>query len=343
MAVIDEPVDAGSSTRIRKHLCFLVYDARSGSTMLAALLNRYRGIAVMPETQFPSRIIEQGCLPAERGQLPDFVGFLYEEPHFRALGIDRQALLGELGQCEFPLSLDNAIHAIAGVYFAEASPEAVVWVIKGGAALFHAQEIIDALPECRFLHIVRDGRAVFASKKRSVTTRGGVFTRTPFKAARQWRERVDRAEKLGRHLIHIRYEDLVLEPEQTLEALCEALGMSGRDCEVEKDLDAYANRIGREQRHLHENLSRGVLVERIEAWREELSAREIAVYEFTARSALQRLGYSPVTSDDRGVLPYLPVEYGRSVLETASNVTRDILTGRLLEKIRRKGILKKKL
>ena len=77
-------------------LVFLIYDARSGSTLLAAMMNQLAGIKVMPETNFPSRLIVNSDSSRYSSDPDSIINFLKKEPHFEEVGFDNALLKGHL-------------------------------------------------------------------------------------------------------------------------------------------------------------------------------------------------------------------------------------------------------
>ena len=79
-----------------------------------------------------------------------------------------------------------------------------------------------ALPEARFIHLIRDGRDVALSQ----TARAINEQPPPAEQAARWVKRINKsreqAEKLGgERYIEARYEDLVRDPEPVLRRVCE--------------------------------------------------------------------------------------------------------------------------
>ena len=75
------------------------------------------------------------------------------------------------------------------------------------------------LPEARFVHVIRDGRAVALSL--SGLSWG---PQTAAEAADRWVADIERARKMARRLPHyaeVRYEELVADPEPSLRRACE--------------------------------------------------------------------------------------------------------------------------
>jgi hypothetical protein len=169
--------------------------------------------------------------------------------------------------------------------------------------------IAGALPEARFIHLIRDGRDVALS--RSTWSEGEAPD--PSKAARRWRRRLRQARrdarKLG-HYLELRYEDLVLETEATLRQVCDFV-----ELEFDPAMLAYheraeerlselgdlpasgekGHRAGEDRLAIHELTKEPPKRERVARWRTEMSAEDRAAYEAEAGDLLAELGYETGT------------------------------------------------
>lgn len=85
--------------------------------------------------------------------------------------------------------------------------------------LSYMRKIEKALPEARFIHMSRDGYDVVLSILSQSFGSDSVVT-----TAERWEDRIERgrlqAKRLN-HYLEVRYEDLVLDSEPTLHAVCE--------------------------------------------------------------------------------------------------------------------------
>ncbi|MEJ7876465.1 MAG: sulfotransferase, partial [Solirubrobacterales bacterium] len=171
------------------------------------------------------------------------------------------------------------------------------------------------LPEASFIHVVRDGRDVTLSNNKRIVERGHRDPVPAARAARQWRNRVQKAQadgpKLGKYL-EIRYEDLVLDTESTLRRVCECIdlefepGMLRYHETASERLSEMAGampaRDGRPEREAGERLKAHALAtkpptkERIEVWRDDMSAEDQAAFERVAGDLLDDLGYARAQS-----------------------------------------------
>jgi len=154
-------------------------------------------------------------------------------------------------------------------------------------------------PEARFLHVVRDPRAVYSSIRRAAEAWAlpGSFPRSPIQIARRWRRLVSGARELrdsaGDHY-ELHYEAIHSDPEGELRRLHEWIGLDTDPELVHASVEA--SRIDK----LRANavapsgfFRRGSAA----GWRDELSASEIRVIEHEAGEEMQRWGYELVFPD----------------------------------------------
>lgn len=274
-----------------RRLAFLVYDPRSGSTLLSSLMNSMNGVLVCPETQFVSRVLEVGIRRFKNMQPNHILKFLNEESHFREIGIPDHILLKQLTLGRLDPSISSVILAVVGAYEQTVGEMPHLIVIKGDQALFHAREILKAFPEAMFIHLVRDGRAVYASKRNTISTEGRVFVCSAIKAAQDWVKNIRLAEELGDHVRDVQYEALIEDPEGTIKNLAERLGLSDEASHMVKSTAVYASRIGKSQRHLHERVGSVADKSRRIVWKTTLQERDIFLYEAIAGKVLRAQGY----------------------------------------------------
>ena len=148
-------------------------------------------------------------------------------------------------------------------------------------------------PDARFIHVIRDGRAVVSSMVTQIRSRArrqkqpmGGFCRPPGwrallrddlveQTALQWQAIVrhvrGRRATLGEDYCEVRYEELCARPREVLRALFEFSGLAAGEAQL----------AGVPERPL----------ERSDGWRERLTAPEIATVEKTAGDLLAELGY----------------------------------------------------
>jgi hypothetical protein len=166
--------------------------------------------------------------------------------------------------------------------------------------------IAAALPEARFIHMIRDGRAVTHSRLTSLALKPVPMAQV----ARRWDRRVRRARWQGRHVDHyleVRYERLVSDPEPVLRTICDYVELpwdaamldfhrrsEERLRELDRDIPAWGTKLARSAESrmaLHEQTLKPPDPARIDRWRAEMSAEDLAAFEREAGDLLVELGY----------------------------------------------------
>ncbi len=166
-----------------------------------------------------------------------------------------------------------------------------------------------ALPEARFVHMIRDGRDVAVSLERR---KSGLSTK---EVANRWSHRIRKTRGLATilpHYLEVRYEDLVTDPDGVLGKVCAFI-----DLDFDAAMLTYYQRSEERLRELERPLraeegKRGLTAEtrlqahaltaepprpdRVGTWREELSPEKIAIFERRAGKLLDELGYDRAPS-----------------------------------------------
>ena len=135
------------------------------------------------------------------------------------------------------------------------------------------------LPEAKFIEIVRDVRAVCASKKSASTRYPWLFL------CRQWRKLAALAWHYGakadfsRQVLVLRYEDLVTGPQQTAQRICEFLDVPF--CDVMVDPSRYVDGAGKPwvQNSSYGGGGQGFSTKGLTKWQQVLSDDEVALIE----------------------------------------------------------------
>ncbi|MCP3992363.1 MAG: sulfotransferase [Actinomycetia bacterium] len=160
--------------------------------------------------------------------------------------------------------------------------------------------IKEAFPDARFVHIVRDGRAVLASVRRL-----DWGPSTPLAASTWWESALvpGLLADAANECVTTRYEDLVIDPDAVVARIAEGIGLarsggwSVQGTESETETNGPANiAVGSYTESQHALLAERPVRSRISAWKEELSARDISLFEARSGQTLGWLGYELITS-----------------------------------------------
>jgi hypothetical protein len=286
---------------------FVVGVGRSGTTLLRLMLDAHPELAMPPETGFIPGLI---LAAREEGATPETL--LEAVTSHRKWGdfpmSDEE--LSERWRALDELRPRGAVRAFYELYAEhQGKPR---WGDKTPGYTMYMGRISRTLPEARFIHVIRDGRAVALSRMRTLALRPVEMR----KVAKRWRKRVEKARSKGERLDHyleIRYESLVREPEPTLRRVCDFIELDwdrslldyhrrseARLAELDRDIPAWGEKLPRSAESrmaLHEQTTKPPNPARIDRWRSELSGEEIAVFEREAGGLLAELGYEQASAE----------------------------------------------
>lgn len=205
--------------------CFIVGCPRSGTTLLQAMLAANSKVVALPESHFFRKsfmgrraFIFRG-LRASRALRDwlDRIGLSHCTDELPRFSLARQPVVNAFMRIMDDLARKNG---------------STCWVEKTPGHIFAIDEIERNIPDARFIHMIRDGRAVVASlydasrrypevwKQRSLQDFIELWNRAVTSSVRY--------EDKPNHLI-VRYEGLVSEPVKVLQAVCEFLSLEYED------------------------------------------------------------------------------------------------------------------
>lgn len=293
---------------------FVLGYPRSGTTLLAEILNRHPDVALANESAIVFALYRQGldvCSRLSGTEAAAFVDRAVELRPFRAHvarldpGVleSLRAVAGEIG---FPELYARLLPRPAG---------ARVWGEKSLNAIFHLRELLAAFPESGAVVLVRDPRAVALSKAIKRRARDEGFRPTTSYSARdlefrstwglfavqalRWSAWDAKARALladpvvAERVLCARYEDLVADPQSVVARICAWSGIAFAPAM----LAPSEPRTVHTARYAHEKVGGPIDPSRARAF-EELSPRLLAVVERLAAAGLAAHGYAPIARLD---------------------------------------------
>ncbi len=287
---------------------FVVGVGRSGTTLLRLMLDSHPRMTIPPETHFVPDLIEAA---GARKATPESVVKAIvsaKQSGWEESGVEEQDLLERLRTLR-PLDAAGSLRAFYDLYAARHGKPR--WGDKTPIYVTAIGAIAPALPEARFIHMIRDGRDVaLSTNKRLVELRNSKPVPIE-KMARRWRDRILSAREVpvepGRYL-ELRYEDLVLDTEPSLHRVCELIELEfdavmltyheragDRLQEMNRDHDRSGGRrgalSGEERMKAHALTTAPPQADRTDVWKTDMSAADCAAFESVAGELLAELGY----------------------------------------------------
>jgi LPS sulfotransferase NodH len=292
---------------------FIVGCGRSGTTLLRTMLNRHSQIGIPLESMF----------------IVDYLRAKEHLAHNRLIKL----LVREFELSEWGMQVDEsnlseaanareAIEKLHEIFLAKTGKQ--IWGQKTPRFVRYGQLLKRAWPNAKFVHIVRDPRAVVSSLIRSDQHRSNAYF-----GARRWLKDVtaglDLQQQFPGDVMLVQYEDLVREPEQTLQRVCEHLGVAyepGVAAAEGNETKEY----GSWYTNAHALLNRPPDPDRIDHWRKQLTPRQLRLVEHVCSDTMSQLGYEPnetPTTIDTPYVAALKAERAIGFMSQVIKTTRD--------------------
>lgn len=281
-APLTGPAEAARQTM--EHAFFVVGCGRSGTSLLQAMLSCHPEVILPVETKFFSVVA-----PGQPEARDAAAAWAHAQRYWwvREMGLNEERVLAVAGA--------SGLGTWPGVFvgmltaFRERHGRARVGE-KSPGHVRHVAELADWFPRARFIHIVRDPRAVCLS-----------FLNADFagkhlaRHIRAWRNAIDlhrrEAARMPKERYAIvRYEDLVRDPEPELRRLCGVLGLEFHPVMLDPSKREHKGFGDRQAQHMANTL-KPVFTSSIEKWRTEMRAEHVALVEHALAEPMRELGY----------------------------------------------------
>lgn len=200
---------------------FIMGAPRSGTTMLASMIASRSDALALPEMHYVHELLKEELL---FGRLDKDYVFKQLKNHDMFAGLDIVSNAGEIKtliEADFKDTIYNILNIYNEKYF---DKDYKYWVEHSPHNHEYYEVLLHCFPDARFIHIVRDGRAVYSSTKETDWGYKDVIT-----GAVNWKNNVEHCLILSKifpqNVLTVRYEDLTMNPEKNTNVLCEFLGI----------------------------------------------------------------------------------------------------------------------
>jgi len=242
---------------------FIVGSERSGTTLMRSLINAHPNISCGEETHFLSCL--EGIVGAKWRLIKDYPfekEYWYEQIRELFDGFKTET--------------------------AEKQGKSR-WGDKTPIYVLRLDFINQLFPDCQVIHMIRDGRDVVASSMERWGYKRGLT------ATKRWGKSVRAGRSFGRSVsqeryIEIRYEDLVVAPESTMQQVCQFLQEPWEPALLEQGIYRDANTEKRRQATGNSEIL--FYASRIGVGKKELDPLIKSLFRYYSGSLLKELGYS---------------------------------------------------
>jgi hypothetical protein len=270
---------------------FIVGCGRSGTSLLRSFLNAHSRIAIPTESLF----IPDYLRVSNMFDLDYLLSLLIREPEIAEWGIH----IREEDFCDAS-SIADVLRQLHLIYAESKGKDS--WGQKTPRFVRSLDLIGNSFQDARFIHLIRDPRAVVNSLMRS-----DVHRSTAYHGARRWEMDVSAGlayeKENPERVLRVRYENLVSKAEGELHKITQFLGFSYQsDMLVRKNgTDDYSGFYV----NIHANLDKELSDQHIHKWRIELDEANIQTVEVQLHELMREVDYEPTGeySIERGASP----------------------------------------
>jgi hypothetical protein len=295
------------SLLFKERACFIAGQAKSGTTLLAALLDNHPELLVLPEetAYFPTVLTKY----APRGRRAQFdyltresrSNVLFAGPSVRGkrdyADFPRTEFLERFERAAFdPAKIDNDLLALMAESYAATLGISVDrikrWIEKTPANRDHIAAILSRFPSAKILVTMRDPRAILAAQI-AITEKRARKDFSIYYIIAHWRV----ATKLVRCVLHgkisgivVRYEDLASDSSTTMKKVCDYLEVA-----FDPEIVLKPTKVGRawSGNSAAQTDFLQISSEPVSRWESELSDNEIGWVEWHCRDLMPEFGYEP--------------------------------------------------
>lgn len=271
---------------------FIIGTQRSGTTLLRLMLNAHPDICIPFETNFLSvkRTLGLDNGPLREEQVNRVIDSLKSEPLTKKSGLLDNF---EMDRASQPINFSALFDSIVTNYANSQGKH--LWGIKTPGYEYYIDEITDLFPKAKFIHLVRDGRAVALSTANTRWGRKNIITN-----ALNWEQGNILARKNGNLIkdqyLLIKYEDLITSTEATLSEISSFLSLKYDPAMLDYHQSANSE-MPASSLKWHKSSVNAVDPQKVNDWKTKLTKSEKMIFQEVAKAGLEEFGYEFLPTD----------------------------------------------
>lgn len=256
--------------------------------MLGAMLGCHSQCICIPETQFMDDLLAWAD-PGGTAEPRAILARIAAHPRYR-LFWDLPISPSDISPAEAGSTCAQVLTWLAGAYGRKTGkPAAAVWVDHTPTNFRRIRALLRMFPEARFIHLVRDGRAVAASLLPLDWGPNNVLHAAEFWMARCALGLAAELDQGPTRVLRVRYEDVLRTTEASLRRIATFAGL-----EYEAAMESgRGSRPSRYHQAQHRLVGNAPDLSRVDRWQQLFSRREVEIFEAEAGELLASLGYEP--------------------------------------------------
>lgn len=277
-----------------KHV-FITGCPRSGTTMLASMIGSGEDCIATPESDFFVDNIYKNLSKYNSDQSKsDLIEYFNKNYRFKQWSInpkDIQNIPNKINFSNYGEVIENTVSLYAEKH-ASIKTENLVRIDHTPSSIKYFDALNNLFPNAKYIFILRDPRAVFASVK---SLDWGA--NTPLKLGEIWNEYVGLFLAIKRMFpkqIHlIKYENILTNAEAEIQKACDFINIEYNDSLLLGHGFKIPGYTARQHKLVGKNLDKS----RIEKWKENLNEKEISIIESNCKILMQAFDYNLTNLD----------------------------------------------
>ncbi len=269
---------------------FIVGCGRSGTTLLRLILINQGDIIIPPECNFLEKSLKhfKNTIIINDSFLKKYVDFLYSITSFSYLNFDKDFLYNFLKDYK-PKNLYDCIELIYIAYMKKYNKKR--WGDKNPFYVLNLDLINNIFPDSKVIHVIRDGRDVALSYKKTKFGPPNMFV-----MAKRWEKCIKRGKEWGQkypdRYLEVHYEKLITNTESEIKKICDFINLEYKPSMINIDSSKLYNKLIPSQRkEHHKNLKKSVIKNNYSKWKKEMSLEDLKTFEWVNKDILKKLGY----------------------------------------------------
>ncbi|QAA82134.1 sulfotransferase [Aequorivita sp. H23M31] len=268
---------------------------RSGTTLLANILDAHPNIVVPPESFFVLHLERKYGFKTtwDEKTVKNFIDDVYVDRPFRLMWkVPRKVVEASFLQEPVIKNFNEACNRIRVSYNASFTTKNIELIgDKHPIYSNFCERMMRINPEAKLIHMVRDPRGAGSGQINTFKRKDALAV--GYLWSRYNKNLLNLKIQYPNNYYLLKYEDLVLHPKETVKSLCRFLEIEFDEKMMEyrkgmvKRFDDYAEAITKK----HESLMKPIDVKMIEGWKTKLTAKQIDHIEFATHDVASQLGY----------------------------------------------------
>lgn len=258
--------------------------SRSGTTLLGSILGANGKAITTPESQFKIELLKY-LGSSKRINVKAVENLLRNNWRFKIWKIDDYFKHREnkIFSSYQELIFDIVIFYSNKNYGAKQNQ---FWIDHTPNNIKHVASLLDHFPECKLIHLVRDGRAVSSSVMGLEWGPNNIIS-----AAEWWIQNLSfglAAElRYPTNIMRVNFEDLITHPHEVIKKICNFINLPFKP----EMLDGGGFIVPDYTKGQHKLVERKIDSSRRYSWKNKLTKRQIEIFEFKTHEMLTYLGY----------------------------------------------------